>query len=232
MRDEWENPKFAIEWDQTNLQHNPSRTEQLDMLISLLTNIYQEGTTILDLGIGSGLVENQIFARLPNASVVGVDSSAAMLSLAQQRLAAFARQCTFIQHDFADMASLVLPARAYQCAISVQALHHIPHQRQQALFQFVADLLPPNSIFLNMDRVDLDVDHFSGLYRVLWEHLEEQGVFKNNLNGEEFLQRLRSKDDYPALLETQLSWLKDAGFSATCLHLSLNRALIVGVKQG
>src|SRR5436190_835524 len=104
MRDEWENPNFAIEWDQTNLQHNPARTEQLDMLIALLTDIYQEGTTILDLGIGSGLIENQLFTSLPNASVVGVDSSAAMLSLAKQRLAAFAQQCTFIQHDFSDIA--------------------------------------------------------------------------------------------------------------------------------
>jgi len=27
-----------------------------------------------------------------------------------------------------------------------------------------------------------------------------------------------------------LSWLRQAGFEATCLHLHLNRALIAGVK--
>ena len=38
------------------------------------------------------------------------------------------------------------------------------------------------------------------------------------------------KEDCPASLEEHLSWLRQVGFEATCLHLHLNRAVIAGVK--
>src|SRR5713226_4822225 len=71
MKDQWDNPNFVIQWDQTALEGNPTRAEQLDILISLLEDTYREGTTILDLGIGSGLIEALLFTRRPHTDVVG-----------------------------------------------------------------------------------------------------------------------------------------------------------------
>jgi len=232
MKDQWDNPNFVIQWDQTSLEGNPTRAEQLDILISLLEDTYREGTTILDLGIGSGLIEALLFTRRPHTDVVGVDSSSAMLDLAKQRLAVFEQHCTLIHHDFSEIERLVLPSRIYQIVISVQSLHHLPHQQQRAVFQFVSDLLPPNGIFLLLDRIAIDADRLSDLYRAAWNRLERVSETKSGWSGDDFLERLQFKEDYPASIEEQLAWLREAGFSATCLHLHLNRALIAGVKKG
>ncbi|MEK4798800.1 MULTISPECIES: hypothetical protein [Thermoactinomyces] len=36
MKDDWHNPEFALYWDQTALAENPTRKEQMDLLIFLL----------------------------------------------------------------------------------------------------------------------------------------------------------------------------------------------------
>ena len=229
--DRWNDSDFAIQWDQTSLQGNPTRVEQLDILISLIADIYRQGSTLLDLGIGSGLVEEQLFARVAGVEVVGVDASPAMLDLAKQRLAAFEDRCTLIQHDFAGITELALPAKPYQIVMSVQALHHLPHQEQRAVVRSVADLLPSGGVFLLMDRVALDADHFAALYRAMWRRLERVSKVKSGWSEDYFLERLTQKGDHVASLEEQMTWLREAEFSAvTCLHLHLNRALVAAVK--
>jgi len=91
----------------------------------------------------------------------------------------------------------------------------------------VADLLAEDGIFLLMDRIALDADHFADLYRVAWNHLEKGSAVKSGQSGDEFLKQLEHKEDHPATLEEHLRWLREASFSATCLHCYLNRALFV-----
>ncbi len=231
MRDEWENPEFARQWDATSLVNNPTRAEQIDILVSIIEEMYQNGAAILDLGIGSGLVEALLFARRADVSVVGVEVSAAMIDLAKSRLAPFEQRCNIIQHDLADLSDLSLPAKEYQIVISVQVLHHLTHAQQQKIMQFVADLLPKDGLFLLMDRIVLDPDNFADIYRAVWTRLERISEIKNGWSGDHFLHRLQHKDDYPTTLENQLAWLREAGLQATCLHLHLDRALVVGVKK-
>ena len=232
MNNEWENQDFAIQWDQMALQISPTRAESLDLLVWLLEETYQEGATILDLGIGSGLVEALLFERLPQALVVGVDSSSVMLGLAAQRLVPFKEHCLLINHDFSEIESLVLPERSCQIVISVQSLHHLPHHKKQAIYQFVADLLEPAGLFLLVDKISLDVDHFADLYHAMWKRLELKSSTKSSISLDDFLLRLQDKEDHPASLQEHLHWLSLAGLSATCLHLHLHRALIAGVKEG
>ena len=231
MADQWDNPDFARQWDQTALVNNPTRAEQLDILVSLIEETYQEGSAILDLGIGSGLVEAMLFARIAESYVVGVESSAAMIDLAKHRLAPFESRYTIIQHDFSDVEGLSLPAKEYQMVMSIQALHHLPHSLQQKIIQFVANILHSGGLFLLIDRIALDPDHFADLYRSMWNRLERVSEVRSGWSGEYFLQRLQHKDDYPASLERQLAWIRAAGLHATCLHLHLDRALVVGVKE-
>ncbi|HLV97877.1 MAG TPA: class I SAM-dependent methyltransferase [Ktedonobacterales bacterium] len=231
MADQWDNADFARRWDATALVNNPTRAEQLDILVSLIEETYQQGAAILDLGIGSGLVEAVLFARRPDAYIVGVESSAAMIDLAKRRLASFESHYTIIQHDFSDIDGLALPAKEYQMVMSVQALHHITHVQQQKVFQFVANLLPAGGLFLLMERIALDPAHFADIYRSVWNRLERVGEVQSGWTGDYFLQRLEHKEDYPASLEELLAWMREAGLRATCLHLHLDRAFVVGVKK-
>ena len=228
--DDWENPEFAQRWDAVVSAANPSRAEQLDILTAIAEHIYVPGTSILDLGIGSGLVELVLFEQIPEAQVVGVEQSEAMIVLAEQRLASFAGRCQIVRHDLAVIESLTLPERAYSVAFSVQTLHHIPHEAQRAVYQHVARLLPPGGVFLHMERVALDAETFAEVIAPAWEALESRAEVKGGGTAEDFLARLSHKSEYAATLEQHLAWLREAGFAATCLHLQLNRVLMAGVK--
>src|SRR6185436_12838252 len=97
---DFKDPHIAQQWDADSLTNNPSRPEQLDMLLTLVEAEYQPGKTILDLGIGTGLIEEMFFHRIPAAQVVGVDASAAMMGRAHERLNAFSAQYVTLEHDF------------------------------------------------------------------------------------------------------------------------------------
>jgi tRNA (cmo5U34)-methyltransferase len=228
--DDWENPDFAQHWDAVVSAANSSRAEQLDILAANVERVYLPGTSILDLGLGSGLVEPLLFARLPQAQIVGVERSLAMITLAERRLAPFADRCQIVRHDLGEIASLTLPERTYSVVFSVQTLHHIPHEAQRTVYQFVAQLLPPGGVFLHMERVALDADMFAPLIASTWDVLESRAETKSGGSADEFLARLSHKSEYAATLEQHLAWLREARFAAICLHLQLNRALMVGVK--
>jgi tRNA (cmo5U34)-methyltransferase len=232
MEDEWQNPDFAVQWDQNTLVgiENPTRAEQVDILVSIVADIYQKGTALLDLGMGSGLVEEQLFARKPDAYVVGVESSQAMIDLAKRRLVPFQQQYQLIYHDLADFEQAALPPANYSIVFSVQALHHLEPETQQKLYSSLFKLLPPRGVFLLLDRMDVDGESFADLYRSVWNRLERVSEARSGLSGDDFLQKIQRKKEHPASLEEHLAWLRQAGFEATCLHLHLNRALIAGVK--
>jgi tRNA (cmo5U34)-methyltransferase len=228
-RDEWENPDFAQRWDAVVSAANPSRAEQLDILIAIIGRVYVPGTSILDLGIGSGLVELALFAQVPEAQVVGVEQSEPMIALAERRLEPYADRCQVVRHDLAKIESLSLPDRVYSAAFSVQTLHHIPHEAQRAVYQYVARLLPPGGVFLHMERIAQDAEAFASVIPPAWDTLESRAEVASGGTAVDFLARLRSKNEYAASLEQHFTWLREAGFAATCLHLQLNRAFMVGV---
>src|SRR5687767_2253183 len=116
--DDWKDPQEAESWSADPLSHNPTRAEQLDIMVSILADTYRQGKTILDIGFGSGLVEEIIFQRIPHAYIIGVDSSRAMLDLAHRRLAGKEGQYEIVMHDITETATLELPLEDYQVAIS------------------------------------------------------------------------------------------------------------------
>ena len=228
--DDWENPEFARHWDAVVSAANPSRAEQLDILATIVERVYVPGSSILDLGLGSGLVELALFARIPEARdrrrrAVGGDDRAG-----GAKAGAIRDHCQIVRHDLADIESLTLPERTYSVTFSVQTLHHIPHEAQRAVYQFVARLLPPGGVFLHMERVALDAETFADVIPPAWEALESRAEVKSGGTAEDFLARLSHKNEYAATLEQHLAWLREAGFASTCLHLQLNRALMAGVK--
>jgi methylase of polypeptide subunit release factors len=116
MADDWLNPGFARNWDAGAEVGNPARSLQLDLVTSLVAAEYRAGSTILDLGAGSGQVEALLLAARPDARIVAVDASPAMLDLAKNRLADAGDRIDFVVGDFAEPERLALPARDYGIA--------------------------------------------------------------------------------------------------------------------
>lgn len=232
MTQDFLDPNGARDWDADPVSHNPTRPEQLDLMLSILADAYQSGDTILDLGFGTGLVEVMIFERIPGAHVIGVDSSPAMMAIAHRRLQPFGEQYRAIQHDLAELDTLSLePCRFI---ISIQALHHLTDAQMQVAYRRIADLMEPDGIFLLLDRIAADPPELFDLYRSVlrWQD-QHYGAQSASAEGEDYethAERTRSGGDLPLSLPRHLELMRSAGLNVACLHLVGLRALIAAKK--
>jgi len=231
MKDQWDDPSFATEWDETTDVGSPTRAEQLDLIASLVARLYRPGAAILDLGAGSGQLEELLLRRVPDAHVAAVDASAAMQDIARRRLAAWLDRIALVEGDFAEIDSIVLPWTSFQIVLSVQALHHVSHEVKRKVFAHVHRLTEPGGVFLVMDRVAIPEEELRPIYREMWERLERTAKAKSGWSGDFFLDRVKTKEDFPETVEAHLALLREAGFDAACVHLHLDRAVLVGVRS-
>ncbi|MCL2301138.1 MAG: class I SAM-dependent methyltransferase [Firmicutes bacterium] len=101
---------------------------------------------ILDLGCGTGLELPAIFARFPEARVVGIDLAEDMLALLHERCAGFAVETlhmSYFDYDF--------PEKQFDAVISVMSLHHFSPEQKIGLYSRVRSTLKPGGVFLNCD---------------------------------------------------------------------------------
>lgn len=234
MPHDWENAAEVRRWDQHATDANPIRPEQLDVLVAVLAGFWQPGRWAVDLGCGSGQVEKAIFDRIPAACVVGVDGSTEMMKLARERLATQLARFEAVRHDLAELSTLPLPAHPYQFVIAVQSLHHLSERDMRGAYAWAHGLLEPGGLFLLQDRLRVETSGVWRVMRAVWERQDrEHGSAVADREGASFVDHeriVRERGDYPVLLDQHLSWLREAGFEAVCLHLHGNRALIAGYK--
>jgi tRNA (cmo5U34)-methyltransferase len=228
MADDWLNPGFARNWDAGAEVGNPARSLQLDLVTSLVAAEYRAGSTILDLGAGSGQVEALLLAARPDARIVAVDASPAMLDLAKNRLADAGDRIDFVVGDFAEPERLALPARDYGIALLIQTLHHVPHDRKRRVLALLARTLSPGGLLILVDRLTFEDNAMRSVQASMWAWLERRCAVKSGWNPDDLFRRLAGKEDHTAGLEEHLAMLRAAGFSAACLELQLNRAVFAG----
>ncbi|QDV35523.1 class I SAM-dependent methyltransferase [Tautonia plasticadhaerens] len=234
MAQDFTDAATARAWDADPAARNPARTEQLDLLLTIIEQEHRPGTAILDIGMGSGRVEESLFGRLPEVHVVGIDHSEAMLGLAAGRLAPWRGRYQAIRHDLTDLGSLELPSGPYPIVFSVQTLHNLADRHKVGVVARVFDALMPGGLFLLLDRIAVEPPGLFPSYRALWERLGRVHgtALAEGRTYAEHLDVLADQGDRPADLEGHLAWFRGAGFEAACLHLHANRALIVGRKSG
>ncbi len=231
MKDAWSERAFAQAWDREGARRdNPDRGEQLDLLVTLLADACRGGGWILDLGSGSGQIEEMILERIPAARVVGVDNSSSMMALARERLARFAGRFVGVEGDMAALGGLGLPHAPYAFVISVQAVHEIPHPAKREVFARAFGLLEPGGAFFLLDRVAPDFEGLPRSYRSVWERLNRKAGIEEPMTFKEYVEKYGAKGDHVAGLEDLLGWLRGAGFRAAPLYLHYNRALIAAQR--
>jgi tRNA (cmo5U34)-methyltransferase len=235
MPQDFKDRQTAQQWDADTRFYNPNRPEQLDMLLSIIEAEYQAGDSILDLGFGSGLVEEMIFQRIPAAQVVGVDASQAMMQLAHGRLQPYAAQYSAIEHDLRDLKSLPLQADSFRFIISIQALHHLTDSEMQMAYASIHDLLSPGGLFLLLDRVAIDKPALYSLYQAIWRwqdaHYESRVADHEGATFPDYLHSLQDRADIPLALPRHLQLMDEVGLHGTVLHAHAIRVLFAARKS-
>jgi tRNA (cmo5U34)-methyltransferase len=218
---QWHAQETAAEWDTSGGEQLATRAEQQEILLALLAATPIGDGTVLDLGVGSGLVAEAVLDRLPDAHLVGVDFSEAMLELARRRLARFGARATVLQGDLSELDRLELPGAPYPAAFSVQTMHHLSARDWAAAAKGTANLIAPDGLIVIVDRVEI-ADPLYRDWSVVWSRIDSV-----HQTYAEHLEELSAAGDRPTRLHDQLRWLRDAGLEADCLHLYGNRALLV-----
>lgn len=104
-------------------------------------------TSILDLGIGSGLTAHRVLEALPDAQLLGVDASSEMLAAAEATLDP---ERTRLQSGRLEEP---LPGGPFDLVMSMLAVHHLDGPGKADLFARIASVLETGGRFVLGDLV-------------------------------------------------------------------------------
>jgi tRNA (cmo5U34)-methyltransferase len=179
---------------------------------------------VLDLGAGTGLLGAMVADAFPEAELELLDASGAMLTQAQRRLG----DAVTAAH-VGDMAT-ALPRGPFDAVVSALAIHHLEHPDKRALMARVYAALAPGGVFVNAEQVSGPTPALTAVYEERWaSDCRSLGATEAELDAA----RERMRHDRCSDVESQLRWLRDAGFSNTdCVYKSWRFAVIMGLKGG
>lgn len=176
---------------------------------------------ILDLGAGTGLLARWIRTAFPAAQLTLVDGAGLMLEKARELLGD--THITYVQGDLAA----ALPEGPWDAIVSALAIHHLVDEQKRDLFSRIRAALRPGGMFVNAEQVAGPDAYFTQVYAEWHEaRARAAGSDDEEWSGAEE----RMSFDHCASVETQLTWLREAGFShADCLFKDHRFAVIVAL---
>ena len=196
---EWATPAHAAAYLERDRRPWPQRDHGYAELLDLLP---AQPRRVLDLGTGDGKLMAMI-----GAPGMALDFSPTMLEAARQRF--HAEDVEVVEHNL----NAPLPELGtFDVVVSAFAIHHCPHERKQALYAEVFDVLEPGGAFVNLEHVSSPTPELH----------------------EQFLRLIDAPEDPSNKLldvETQLRWLREIGFVQVDCHWKWRElALLAGVK--
>jgi len=103
---------------------------------------------LLDIGCGSGLELDYIFARFPDLQTVGVDLSKEMLGKLYEKH--HDKNLTLICEDYF---TYEMGKERFDAVVSFQTLHHYTAKKKETLFRKIFECLKPGGIYLECDYI-------------------------------------------------------------------------------
>lgn len=153
---------------------------------------------ILDLGCGTGLELDEIYQRMPDARVTGVDLSAGMLNRLREKHGD--RRPRLIQGSYFDVD---FGAECFDIAVSVESLHHFPRDQKTGLYRKLFAALKDGGVYVETDYTAPDDEyerfHFAEMARLRAEQGIPEGAFYHY--------------DTPHTVAHLTAMLKEAGFA-------------------
>ena len=215
-------------YDAVRRQLIPSFDLLYDSAVSAVSYSVGSAPHVLDLGAGTGLLGAALLRRLPDARLLAQDGSQEMLAQARLRFAAEAerRQVAFRVADHADD----LPDGPFDAVVSALSIHHLPHPGKQDLFARIRKVLKPGGVFVNVEQVLAPAPELEEFYDRQHEaHVRAAGTPEQEWAAG----RERMKFDIPIDVDTQLQWLREAGFPVVdCLAKDWRFATYAGWNRG
>ena len=172
-----------------------------------------EPVRVLDLGAGTGIELEFIFAKAPNAQITAVDLSQEMLKKLVNKYEKYGSQIKTIAGSYL---SIELMPHSFDYIVTVMSFHHIMPERKIVLYEKLRKALIPAGKFVEGDYiVSLEEEK-----RVLEE-------FKQLKKDDSRVEDGKYHIDIPFSEETQLRALKLAGFRNVDVVFRTSRSNVV-----
>jgi SAM-dependent methyltransferase len=144
--------RWVERWDRQQEYYMPDREERFTALIDAVeAGTGRPDPLVVDLGCGPGSLGVRLLARLPKATVVGVDADPVTLVLGT---AVYPDLITFVAADLRNpgWTERLNLDRQPDAVVSTTALHWLPEEDLRAVYQNIGALLRPGGLFLNGDH--------------------------------------------------------------------------------
>lgn len=151
---------------------------------------------LLDLGCGTGLELDEIFKRLPEVEVTGIDLSEGMLAKLKEKHGT--KNLTLIQESYLNYD---FGAACYDAAVSFETLHHLSHEEKIGLYTNLCRALKENGIYIEGDYMAPTQEYEDFYYKENKRLRAEMGITEGFYHY-----------DTPCTVENQIAMLKRAGF--------------------
>jgi SAM-dependent methyltransferase len=155
-------------WDRQQEDTLPDREDRFTALIDAV----EEGAgrpdpLVLDIGCGPGSLAVRLLARLPRATVVGIDADPVSLTLGQAAYSGVpGLRFTDLDLRVPGWSARLGLQRAADAAVSTTALHWLPEPDLRALYAELATALRPGGLLLDGDQFRLDTKESPTLDRL------------------------------------------------------------------
>jgi tRNA (cmo5U34)-methyltransferase len=214
--------KIAFKYDEQRKHLVPCYDDFYSIAVSMISTDL-ENPRILDLGSGTGLISFLLKKIYHNAEITLIDISKNMIDVAKARFKNY-ENITFVVGDYVNY----IFDDKYDIIVSGLSIHHISNEDKIHLFSKIYRILNPHGQFVNADQVLGGTPFLDSLYKLRWkEHVE-----KSPLPAEEkaaWYDRIKLDDE--AVLEDQLTWLKQIGFrDVDCVYKYYNFVVIYAKK--
>jgi|1185.fasta_scaffold70098_1 SAM-dependent methyltransferase len=218
----------------------PYANDQLEVMLRLLGSSNRPIERFLDLGSGSGLLAIAILTRHPGARATLVDNSEPMMDAARDLLGEDITLPAFVLADLGDpgWTDAVAADGPYDAIVSGFAIHHLDNDRKRALIAEVLPLLAPGAMFINVEHVASASPWIESIWDVamidsLAEYNERQRTGRTRgMVAHEYAGRPDRVANQLAPVETQLQWLRDAGFTdVDCFFKYFELAVLGGRRS-
>ncbi|MHA1775982.1 MAG: class I SAM-dependent methyltransferase [Promethearchaeia archaeon] len=240
----WANSSVARDYLKGSRAAIPFAREQLQIILQIVRNIHSEVKSILDVGCGDGILGRTLWKQYPSASVTFSDLSTTMLDSVKQEISEFSFQESnsrvhFHKHDMqeSDWVDELLQYAPYDVIVSGLAIHHLTHRRKKEIYGDIYDLLAPNGIFLNLERVEsaspLSVELNNEMYidSIYSFHRQQDPQISREEVAKKYYFKPLKQSNILAPVDLQVQWLKELGFVDVDLFFKIYEIAIFGGRK-
>jgi len=161
---------------------------------------------VVELGTGPGALALDVLKQFPRATYTGIDFSSKMLEIASHRLRKYDKRVTLQK---ADLNRIKIAGR-YDLILSLFTIHHVFNKK--VLFKHLYTLLKPGGCFFYADAAVSKNIRLEKCFIENWkDFMARSGLARGKIGK---VIEAHRQYDHPEPIETQLHFLKAAGFKS------------------